>query len=377
MDRLRDLWSYTDLLPNRRDWYGNSAQDWILALLIALAVFLVLRLIKSLVLRRAQALSRRPNFEWAAAVANLTERTKLWFLIIVSLYFGSLALDFRQMTDVSNVFRETNIPDIIRAVVIITLLIQAAIWGNALLNYSVERYSKQRMSVDAASVTTIAALGFLGKVALWTVVVLLAMENVGIEVTALLAGLGLGGVAVALAAQNILGDLFASFSIVLDKPFVLGDFIVVGQDIGTVEHIGLKTTRVRSLSGEQLVFANNDLLQSRIRNMKRMAERRVVFSLGVTYQTPYQKVAAIPGMIREAIEKQPQTRFDRAHFQKYGDFALVFEAVYFVLAADYNIYMDTHQAVNLELYERFAREGIDFAYPTQTLFINQIADASP
>jgi small-conductance mechanosensitive channel len=176
---------------------------------------------------------------------------------------------------------------------------------------------------------------------------------------------------VALAIQNILGDLFASLSIVLDKPFVIGDFIIVGDLMGTVEKIGLKTTRVRSLSGEQLVFGNHDLLQSRIRNFKHLFERRILFSFGVIYQTPHDKLAAIPGMVREIIESLEDTRFDRAHFKEYGDFSLNFEVVYYVLKPDYNAYMDTQQAINLALYQRFQQAGIEFAYPTQTLFITR------
>jgi small-conductance mechanosensitive channel len=198
----------------------------------------------------------------------------------------------------------------------------------------------------------------------------LILDNIpGVEITALVASLGIGGIAVALAVQNILSDLFASLSIVLDKPFVIGDFIIVDNCLGTVEHIGLKTTRLRSLSGEQLVFSNNDLLKSRVRNYKRMAERRVVFSVGVTYQTPLEKLERIPTLIRDTIEAQPAVRFDRAHFQGYGDFALNFEVVYYVLDPDYNRYMDIQQGINLGIYSSFAEEGIEFAYPTRTLYI--------
>jgi small-conductance mechanosensitive channel len=186
------------------------------------------------------------------------------------------------------------------------------------------------------------------------------------------AGLGVGGIAVALAAQNILGDLFASLSIVLDRPFVLGDFLIVDDLMGSVEEIGLKTTRVRSLSGEQLVFSNTDLLNSRIRNYGRMFERRVVFQLGVTYQTPREQLQAIPGMVRDAVEAHgDRVRFDRAHFAKYGDFALSFEIVYYVLGPDYNEYMDIQQAINLDIHQRFEDAGIAFAYPTQTLFLER------
>jgi small-conductance mechanosensitive channel len=188
------------------------------------------------------------------------------------------------------------------------------------------------------------------------------------------AGLGIGGIAVALAIQNILGDLFASLSIALDKPFVIGDFIIVDQLLGTVEHIGLKTTRIRSLSGEQIVFSNADLLNSRIRNYKRMYERRVVFSIGVTYQTPYEKLASIGTTLKEIIESQPDVRFDRAHFREYADSSLNYEVVYYVKSPDYNRYMDIQQAINLEIYRRFQDGGIEFAYPTRTLYLQDTLD---
>ena len=218
--------------------------------------------------------------------------------------------------------------------------------------------------------TTLRAAGFIAKLVLATIAAILILDNIpGVEITALVASLGITGIAVALAVQNILSDLFASLSIVLDKPFVIGDFIIVDNYMGSVEHIGLKTTRVRSLSGEQLVFSNNDLLKSRVRNYKRMAERRVVFSIGVTYQTPLEKLKQIPATIREIIELQETVRFDRAHFQGYGDFALMFEVVYYVLDPDYNRYMDIQQAINLAIFQLFEEQGIKFAYPTQTLYI--------
>jgi small-conductance mechanosensitive channel len=212
-------------------------------------------------------------------------------------------------------------------------------------------------------------LAFVGRVAVWSIVLLVLLDNLGVDITTLVAGLGVGGVAVALAAQNILGDLFASLSIVLDRPFVVGDFLNVGDFLGTVEKVGIKTTRIRSLSGEQLIFANNDLLGSRIRNYGRMQQRRVVFSIGVTYQTPPEKLAAISDMLREAVEAQQDVRFDRAHFAKYGDFALIYEIVYYCLSADYNRYMDVQQAINIRIYERLAEAGVEFAYPTQTLYL--------
>jgi len=250
-------------------------------------------------------------------------------------------------------------------------LLQAGLWGGALVNSVLEEYRKRKQKENPEDLTTLGLIGLAGRIAVWSVVVLLILDNLGVDITALVAGLGIGGVAVALALQNILGDLFASLSIVLDKPFVVGDFLAVGDMLGSVEHIGLKTTRLRSLSGEQLVFSNTDLLGSRVRNYGRMYERRVVFSLGVTYQTPRDKLRLIPTVIREAIEAQENTRFDRSHFSQYGDFSLNFESVYYVLSRDYNQYMDIQQAIYLAIHERFEEEGIEFAYPTQTLFLER------
>jgi small-conductance mechanosensitive channel len=261
---------------------------------------------------------------------------------------------------------------ILRGAFVAACAFQAGIWGNYVITYFLGR--RQAAVAGGGTATTLAALAFITRLALWSALVLLALQNVGVNVTALIAGLGIGGVALALAVQNILGDLLSSVAIMLDRPFELGDFVVIDDTMGTVEHIGLKATRIRSLFGEQIVIGNAQLLASRIRNYKRMAERRVVFSLGVTYETPHQLVSRIPGLIRDVVEAQDKVRFDRAHFQKYGDFALVFEAVYYVLSPDYNRYMDIQQAINLELFERFHEEGIEFAYPTQTLRIVRDAE---
>ena len=238
-----------------------------------------------------------------------------------------------------------------------------AIWSTGVIDYLASRYGK-----DVASAAAVNVLSFVGKVILWTVVVLLALDNLpGVQVDTLIASLGIGGVAVALAVQNVLGDLFASLSIVLDEPFVIGDSISVGEYVGTVEHIGLKSTRVRSLTGEQLVFSNSDLLDSRIRNYGRMDERRASFALGVANETPHEKLVEIPAIVQGIIEAQPHTRFGRAHLKEFGDFALNFEIVYYVQTADYTVFMDTQQAINLEILRRFAEEGIELPYPTQTV----------
>jgi len=267
------------------------------------------------------------------------------------------------------------LPDInvvlINRLLAVAIIIQLGIWGSNLIAFWISNYRKEKLQEDAASVTTFIAISFLIKLALFTVLFLLILANFGIDITALIAGLGIGGIAIALALQNILGDLFASLSIAMDKPFVIGNFINVDTFFGTVEHIGLKTTRVKSISGEQIIFSNADLLSSRVRNFKKMEERRILFAFGVTYEIGSDKLKAIPSIVKEIIQSKEDVRFDRVHFKEFGDFSLNYEVVYYVLVPDYSVYMDIQQQINLELYERFEKVGIDFAYPTQLVYINK------
>jgi small-conductance mechanosensitive channel len=318
----------------------------------------LLLVLRRFVVVRLTAFATRTATAWDDTVVDLLGRTKPFFLLTLAVVTGAHVLAL-----------PAQVSQGLRTLAVLAFLWQAGIWSSAAARAVLERYRRERLEADRGAATMIGALGFIVQVGLWSAVVLLALDNLGVDITALVAGLGVGGVAVALAVQNILGDLFASLAIVLDKPFVLGDFIIVGDLLGTVEHIGLKTTRVRALSGEQLIFSNADLLSSRIRNFGRMYERRVVFQIGVTYQTPRGKLEAIPGIIRDAITAQDGTRFDRSHFAAYGDSALSFESVYYVLSPDYNRYMDIQQAINLRIHERFEGEKIEFAYPTQTLFL--------
>ena len=339
-------------------FYGNEIQAWLVALGIAAGSLLVLRLVEAVLIARLQRLTKKTSTIVDDIVIASIRKTKLVYLLIFAVYLGSRALELPER--VHSFGWKT---------LIVATLLQAGVWVSVGLQMWLEHY--RSVEEDGANRTTMNALSFLGRIALWATILLLILDNLGIDVTALVAGLGIGGIAIALAVQNILGDLFASLSIVLDKPFVNGDFVIVGDLMGAVEHIGIKTTRVRSLSGEQLIFSNADRLTSRIRNFGRMQQRRVVFSIGVTYQTPAEKLEAVTKIIEEAIESRDQTRFDRSHFASYGDFSLNFETVYYVLGADYNLYMDIQQAINLEIYRRFGEEGIEFAYPTQTLFLEK------
>ncbi|MDE2314346.1 MAG: mechanosensitive ion channel family protein [Elusimicrobia bacterium] len=205
--------------------------------------------------------------------------------------------------------------------------------------------------------------------AVWIGIAAFILENMGVNITTAVAGLGIGGVAIALAAQQILGDLFSSFVIFVDKPFKVGDFIVVDGLMGTVEHVGIKTTRLRSLGGEMLVMANSDLTKSRLHNYQQMTQRRVIFGFGVTYQTPVDKMRAIPGMVREIFSSLDKAKLDRVNFKDFGDSSMDFEVVYYVLSPDYGLYMNIQESINLAMLERFTEEKIDFAYPTRTVFL--------
>jgi len=340
-------------MPLEQSFYGNPIWRWLLAVTVALVAYLALRLIKRTIANRAAKPGRRTTTDIDAFTVELLERrTKALFLAVLALAVGSAVVSL-----------PPGLEGKVRLVVMVTFFLQGGLWLTGAISFWIARAAKRRAAEDPQSLSAYRALSFLARLGLWVLVGLLLLRNLGIDVTALIAGLGVGGIAAALAVQKILGDLFASMSIVLDKPFVIGDFITIGDYLGTVEDIGLKTTRLRSLSGEQIVFSNADLLNSPIRNYKRMCERRVLFNLGVTYRTAYEKLAAIPPMIREIIEALPDTRFDRAHFARYGNSALIFEVVYYVTQPDYNTYMDRQQDVNLAIHRRFGQEGIEFAYP--------------
>ncbi|MBW3545486.1 MAG: mechanosensitive ion channel family protein, partial [Bacteroidetes bacterium] len=219
------------------------------------------------------------------------------------------------------------------------------------------------------SVSQMGGLKLIINLLVWLLGLAFLFDNLGYDLTAVIAGLGIGGIAIALAAQNILGDLFNYFVIFFDRPFEVGDFVVVDDKNGVIEHIGVKTTRIKTLSGEQLVFANSDLTSSRIHNYKRMQQRRVVFTIGVTYDTALEKLTQLSGLLKEIVEEQEPVRFDRAHFKGYGDSSLDYEIVYYVLSSDYNKYMDIQHAINLRIYEKFQEMEVEFAFPTRTLYL--------
>lgn len=338
--------------------FNNTALAWIIAGATAIVITTALSIARVLTLRRLS-----PTSTIKTVVLDLVRHTRYTFLALLAVSFAVTTLTLSART-----------LHLLGVIVTLATLLQIGWWGHGVTRFWVQRAIRRRSRTDVGSVTVIRALGTVVTIALFAVILLSVIATLGINVTGLVAGLGIGGIAIALAVQNIVGDLFASVSIIVDKPFVVGDFIQVGNQLGTVQEIGLKTTRLASLSGEQLIFGNGDLLKSRIQNYKRMHERRVVFSIGAEYGTPPELVEKVPGMISEAIVAQPQTRFDRAHFKEFGDSALIYEAVYFVLSPDYNKYMDIQESINFALYRGFESAGISMAFPTRTVMLRADPD---
>ena len=338
---------------------GNPLGDWMVALVAAAVVAAGLDAVKAILLRRLSAfVARNPDDpRVAGALVAALSRTRLAVLVLVGLYAGASLLVLPERAQL-----------VLSRVAIAAVLVQCAIWGD----HAVRAWlagTRARQAEDPDRVTSSAAIAFLLRVALWAIVGLMILDNLGVNITTLVASLGIGGIAIALAVQSILGDLFASLSIVLDKPFVVGDFIIVDTMLGTVEKIGLKTTRVRSLGGEQIVFSNNDLLKSRIQNLRRMEARRVVFRFDVTYATPEAVLRELPALVESIVTDQPQTRFDRAHLQSLAAPGYTFETVYYVDSADYRVFMDTQQEIYLRIVAMLEERDVRLALPAQAIHL--------
>ena len=337
-----------------------TSHDLIMAAAVSTGVLIALLLVRALLGRQLRRLSERSGaLHLLGYPLQLLQATRWPFLLGLALLIGLSPLDFTPGQE-----------KWLHYAWILVLLTQVALWGNRIISVSVGRSFEQQRTTNPAAATHLGLVAMVARIILWTVATLILLDNFGINISALVASLGIGGIAVALAAQNILGDLFASVSIALDKPFVLGDFIIFDDYMGAVEHVGMKSTRLRSLGGEQIVIANSELLKNRIRNYKRMQERRIVFGFGIAYETEVATVEAIPAQVRAIVEAHTTAvRFDRAHFKGYGDSALQFEVVYYVLSADFNIYMDIQQKINLDLLRAMREQGVAFAYPTRTVHI--------
>ncbi|MEO6232738.1 MAG: mechanosensitive ion channel family protein [Ferruginibacter sp.] len=346
---MDSFWSITFL--------GNTTRDWLIAAGIVISIFTIAKIIRLVVIKKIQQVASKTESTLDDFVVSLIKVSGMPFIYILAIYLGSQYLTIPPKID--------KIIHIALAFVCVFFIIRII---NAIIAYSFQQF---RGSGDSASPQVKQATGILliVKIITWFIGIIFLMGNLGYDITAIIAGLGVGGIAIALAAQAVLADLFSYLVIFFDKPFEIGDFIVIGDKSGVVEYVGLKTTRLKTLSGEQLIASNTDLTSSRVQNFKRMEKRRIVSVIGVTYETSAEKLKKIPGIIQHIIESTENITFDRVHFSTFGDFSLNFEMVYYVSSSDYVTYMNSQQQINLNIFEAFENEGIEFAYPTQKIFV--------
>jgi small-conductance mechanosensitive channel len=342
------------------NFLGNSPWRWLVAGAVAFGIWFVLLLLRRLASKQYARMAATPQDEFLELPLHVASRTTILFLLIASLFLGLQTLEL-----------PTKVGRVVVTLFTIASFWQMGLWATTALLAALERRQRATFAVDRAAAGSLTIIGFMARLTIWSLVLLLTLDNLGIEIKPLLTGLGIGGIAVALAAQNILGDLFASLSITLDRPFVLGDSLQVDSFSGTVEYIGIKSTRLRSPDGEQIIMPNSKLLASNIRNLTRATDRRVVFTISVGPETPLAEIRKIPGLIRSLIEAHPDVRFDRSHFAKISASSFDFEAVYVVRTTDYARHMDILQELNLKLVEAFEKQGIAFAYPMQRLYLEQ------
>lgn len=333
-------------------------------------VFVVLTilfwLLRIVILKRAKALSKKTSGHFDDVIVKAIESISAFVYTLVALY---AALQFFTLPE--------TLDTAVRGIFYITVVWQAIKIAGCFVEYFTHKFLEKDLNgdgeIDPGTATASDMMKLISKIVFWVLGIIFVLSNLGIEVTSLIAGLGIGGIAIAFALQGVLSDLFASFSLYFDKPFRIGDFIVIGTDSGTVEKIGIKTTRIRTLQGEELVVSNAELTTARVQNFKRMSHRRIVSHFGITYETPQPKVHEVPGIVRGIFEAIEGSRLDRVHFTSFGDSALLFEVVYFIESSDYAEYLDKQQVFNFELMRIFADKDIEFAYPTQTIYTKVVS----
>ena len=349
--KLRDLWNH--------EFLWNPAGSWVIALLLFGVTFTLLPLIKGSVSQRRRRWAEGGR-EIPTAIEVLTlliSRTSKLFIFTLAVALASVELDFPK--DISRY---------IRIAIVLTFWFQIGLWGMASVRYAIDKRARRGGGLDPTLAGSIDIIVFVAALTIWAMAFLLALDNLGVQIKPLLAGLGIGGIAIALAVQTVLGDLLASVSIALDKPFAIGDALQVDDLNGTVEHIGVKSTRLRSLSGEQIIISNADILKARVRNNGRMGDRRASFFLNVSYDTDLEKLKAIPGVVQDIVMKQPKVRFDRCHLLQLGDWALRYEVVFFTTVAEYGVYADAQQAINIQIIEALKEMGVDIALTSAPIF---------
>jgi len=346
MVTFRDLW--------QTEFLWNPAGQWVLALVLFGVTFTALPLVKGFIAgkRRKWVDSGRDIPTAIEVITLLIAQTSKLFLFTLAVALASTELNFPARVD-----------RVVKIAIVLTFWFQVGLWGMCAVRYAIDRRARKGGGLDPALASSIDIIVFIAGLVIWAMAFLLALDNLGVEIKPLLAGLGIGGIAVALAVQTVLGDLLASMSIALDKPFAVGDALQVDDLNGTVEHIGVKSTRIRSLTGEQIIISNADILKSRVRNNGRMRDRRASFFINVSYDTSPEKLRAIPGLVQDIVMKQQKVRFDRCHLLSMTDWALRYETVFFTTVSDYGVYANAQQAINIEILEALKKLGVDIAFP--------------
>ncbi|MEX0896237.1 MAG: mechanosensitive ion channel family protein [Patescibacteria group bacterium] len=340
--------------------FQNTLEEYVIAALLFIVFFVGLKILRSVVFTQLRKLVKKTDIRFLHFLVEGLYKLHPWFLSFLAIYAA-----------VSTLQLYSALQQALDWILVIWVGIQAVkILQNAVDQVVENVASKQD---DAESETALGHLAMVGKIVLWIIAVLMILSNMGIEITSLIAGLGIGGIAIAFAVQNILSDLFGSFAIFFDKPFVKGDFIVIGENSGTVEKVGIKTTRIRALQGEEVIISNKELTSARIQNFKRLTRRRIAFDFGIIYESKNAALRKIPTITEKIITDVEQTDFSRTHFKSFGDSALIFETVYFVDAPDYKTYMDAQQEINFQLKEALEKNKTPMAYPTQTLYMQKVS----
>jgi small-conductance mechanosensitive channel len=344
-------------------FFGNTLWQWTIAGAVALGVLIVLWFVRSMIRSQYKRFAATPEAELMEMPLKVASRTTALFILIAGIFAGLQVVELPE-----KLYKA--------ALTIFTIAAfwQIGLWASTAVIASLERRAQREMTVNRAAAGTIGILSFMARVTIWALVLMLTLDNLGIQIKPLLAGMGIGGIAVALAAQNVLGDLFASLAITLDRPFVVGDALTVDTFSGTVEYIGVKSTRLRGTDGEQIIMPNSNLMSSRMRNNSRLRERRVAFTISLSHETRPDELAKIPAVFRSFIEAEKNTRFDRSHFARITATSFDFETVYFVTTSDYGRYMDIQQSINIKILEALAQDGIMLAAPIQTLRLDRGAE---
>ncbi len=338
----------------RNEYFGNTLFDYIVFFVLSLVLTTVFFVIRKYLFRRIQRYTEKGGI--ASLFVDLLNQARFSYYAFVSFYFVHFILVTPQF-----------LTRFLTIIFIVWTTYRVVIAGQQIIDYIIYKYLER--SGDESRVMALRLIGKIVKGLLWVFAVIIFLSALGINVTGLVAGLGIGGVAVAFALQNILSDLFSSFSIYFDRPFVEGDFIIVGDKMGVVEKVGIKSTRVRALQGEEIVFSNKELTSAQIHNLKKMDYRRNQITIGVVYETSTEILEKIPEIIKGIIEKEEMAEFDRAHFSSFADFSLNFTFVYYTKSRDYTIFMDVQQKILLEIKREFEKEKIEFAYPTKTIHL--------